>query len=409
MPQPASCPQRPPTAAVNDAIVGEQYVALLQPFLQRLRAAYPHPNRVLHLDTVLTALLIGFYGSTIRSLRTLEDQSQGEGFAPLLPIDRICRSTLSDAMRQMKAEQLLPIVAALMKQTPALRRRDNDLHALLKRVIALDGSIFTVPADVLWAIALTRSNGNVGRQIRLNMQLDVLQFLPGTFSLSGDDDGSESAAFRRDLVAGVTYVADRNFVDFTFIHAVFDVGSDLVVRLKSDTRFVVTEERTLTDADRQAHVVSDRIGHVPGSAGSPGFGDKRLREVVLTDPRSGKPVRLLTSLLDVPARIIGLIYRHRWMIEIFFKWLKCTARLRHFMSESQNGIALQLYVAVIGVLLTHLRTGRRPSLYAANCLAMVATGLMSAQTMLRIVERREKEKDAERARLAQRRAEKAGV
>jgi IS4 transposase len=195
-------------------------------------------------------------------------------------------------------------------------------------------------------------------------------------------------------------------VDFKFIHAVFDRGSDLVVRLKSDTKFVTTEERAITDADRGANVVSDRIGHVPGSAGSPGFGDKPLREVILTDPRSGKPVRLLTNLLDVPARIIGLIYRHRWMIEIFFKWLKCTARLRHLISESQNGITLQLYVAVIGVLLTHLRTGRRPSLYAANCLAMVATGQMSTATMFRILQQRDHEKDLERARLARKRAEK---
>jgi hypothetical protein len=399
-------PQRPDTAQVTDAVVGAQYVQLLAPFLAQLRRAYDHPNRVLHLDTVLTALLIGFYDSTVRSLRTIEDQSQADGFASLLPVDRVCRSTLGDAMRQMKADQLLPIVGALMKQVPALRRQDDDLHALLKRVLAADGSIFTVPADVLWAIALTRSDGKVGRQFRLNLQLDVLQFLPVAFSVSGQDDGSESAAFMRDLVPGVIYVADRNFVDFKFIHAVFDKGSDLVVRLKSDTRFVATACREVTDADRAANVVSDRVGRVPGSRNSPGFGDKPLREVTVRDPRSGKLVRLLTNLLDVPARVIGLIYRHRWMIEIFFKWLKCTAKLRHLISQSQNGVTMQLYVAVIGVLLTYLRTGRRPSLYAANCLAMVAAGRMSAATMLNILRRREREKDLERARLARKRAEK---
>jgi hypothetical protein len=398
--------QRPPIAQATEAVVGERYVELLQPFLARLRGVYDHPNRVLHFDTVLTALLIGFYNTTIRSLRSIEDQSRGEGLVSQLPVERVCRSTLSDAMRQMNAEELLPIIAALMKQVPALRRQDDDLHALLKRIIAADGSIFTVPADVLWAIALTRQNGKVGRQFRLNLQLDVLQFLPATFSISGADDGSESAAFTRDLIPDVIYVADRNFVDFKFIHAVFDKGSDLVVRLKADTRFAVTEERAITDADRAANVVSDRIGRVPGSAGSPGFGDKPLREITLTDPRSGKPVRLLTNLLDVPARVIGLIYRHRWMIEIFFKWLKCTAKLEHLISESQNGVTMQLYVAVIGVLLMHLRTGRRPSIYAANCLAMVAAGQMSVGTMLKILEQREHERDLERARLARKRAEK---
>lgn len=397
-------PQRPAVARVTEAVVGEKYVKLLQSFLQRLRESYDHPNRQLHYDSVLTALLISFYSISIRSLRTMEDKSQAEGFGELLPIPRICRSTLSDAMRQMDARHLLPIVQALMKQLPNLRRQDDDLHALLKRIVALDGSIFTVPSDVLWAIAIERRNGEVGRQFRLNMQLDVLQFVPGYFTISGADDGSESAAFMRDLIGGVIYVCDRNFVDFKFMHAVFDKGSDLVVRLKLDTKFVATEERPITDADREANVISDRIGHVPGSAGSPGFGDKRLREVTLIDPRSGNPVRMLTTLLDVPARIIGLIYRYRWMIELFFKWLKCTAHFRHLLSESPNGITMQLYVAVIGVLLMHLRTGRRPSIYATNCMEMVAAGLMSPQKMFEIVARRERERDLEKARLARKRA-----
>jgi hypothetical protein len=403
-PQSPPTPQRCETAQATEAVVGAQYVQLLGPYLKRLWESYDHPNRQLRYDSVLTALLIGFYSSSIRSLRAMEDKSQCEGFVGLLPLPRICRSTLSDAMRQMDARQLLPIVQALMKQLPHLRRQDDNLHALLKRIIALDGSIFTVPADVLWAIAVGRSNGEAGRQFRLNMQLDVLQFVPTRFSISGEEDGSESAAFMRDLVGGVIYVCDRNFVDFKFMHAVFDKGSDLVVRLKLDTKFVATQERPITDADREANVVSDRIGHVPGSAGSRGFGDKRLREVILTDPRSGKPVRLLTTLLEVPARIIGLIYRYRWMIELFFKWLKCTARLRHLLSEDQNGITMQLYVAVIGVLLMHLRTGRRPSIYATNCIEMVAAGLMSTQKMLEIVERRERERELERARLARKRA-----
>jgi hypothetical protein len=398
---PSASLQRPEVARTPAAVAGP-YVQLLQQHLDRLRQTYNHPNRTLHLDTVLTALLTAFYDPSVRSLRAVDDLSRCEQLADSQPVERICRSTLSDALRQMDAAHLLPIVAQLTRQLPALRRQDDDLHALLKRpLIAADGSTFTVPADVLWAIATTRRDGAAGRQFRLNLQLDVLQFLPTRLSLSGKDDGSESAAFARDLSPGVVYVADRNFVDFKFIHAVFDAHSDLVVRLKSDTKFTALRERPLTDADRAAHVVSDRIGHVKGSAGSPGFGERILREVILTDPRSGKPVRLLTSLLDVPARIIGLIYRHRWMIELFFKWLKCVARLRTFSSQSQNGIAMQLYVAVIAVLLTYLRTGRRPSVYAANCLHWVASGLMSVETMLKVLDLRERERALARKRLAE--------
>ena len=391
-------------ARVSPAAVGAEYVALIQSHMQGLRRLYNHPNRVLHYDTVLAALLTAFYDPALRSLRAMDDFTQCEALADDLPVARVARSTLADAMRTMDAKHLMPLVAKLMKDLPFLGRVDDDLRALLRRLIAADGTIFTVPADVLWAIALTRSDGTVGRQIRLNLQLDVLRFMPAneSISLSGDGDGSESAAFARDLIAGVIYICDRNFVDFKFVHAVFDVGSDLVVRLKSDTKFVTTQERPITDADRAANVVSDRVGRVPGSRQSPGFGDKPLREVTVRDPRSGKPVRLLTSLLDVPARVIGLIYRHRWMIELFFKWLKCVAKVDRFISQSPNGIAVQLYVAVIGVLLTYLRTGRKPSLYAANCMRWVAAGQMTVGTMLRVVAMRDRERELERTRLARR-------
>ena len=397
-------PARPQTARAAEAVVGGRYVQLLQGHLDRLRLAYDHPNRMLHMDTVLTVLLTSFHDPTVRSLRAVEDLSHCEQLVATQPVERICRSTLSDALRQMDSAHLLPVVGHLMQQLPALRHQDDDLHALLKRpLIAADGSTFTVPADVLWAIAVTRKNGAAGRQFRLNLQLDVLRFVPVHLTLSGQGDGSETAAFARDLCSGVVYVADRNFVDFKFIHAVLGAQSDLVVRLKSDTKFTAAQDRPLTDADRAAGVVSDRPGLIKGSAGSPGFGDRVLREVIVADPRTGKSVRLLTSLLDVPARILGLIYRKRWMIELFFKWLKCVARFRTFSSESPNGIAMQLYVAVIAVLLTYLRTGRRPGVYTAHCLHWVASGLMTVETMLKVLEMREREASLARARLAKKR------
>ncbi len=251
---------------------------------------------------------------------------------------------------------------------------------------------------MLWAIALTRSNGQVGRQIRLNLQLDVLHFMPAGFDLSGAGDGSETAAFARNLLADVIYLFDRNFVDFSFLRAVLDKGSDFVVRLKRDTRFIALEERALTEQDKAANVISDRVGHVPGSAGSPGFGEKLFREVIVWDARNNKQVRLLTTLLDLPARTIGQLYRHRWMIELFFRWLKCVAKFEHLFSHNANGIAIQLYVAVIAVLLSYLRTGQRPGVYEFHCLSWVARGMMSVATMQEILAHRQRERDLAKAR-----------
>jgi hypothetical protein len=387
------------STVIDDRLVGAGHVALLGAHLRRLHAHRAHPNRTLHFDALLTTLLLGFYESADRSLRLLDDLSRTAHAQELLDVPRTPRSTMSDALASFDPTQLEPIVRALVQRLPALRRVDDDLHALLKRIVAADGSVFTVPADVAWAIALSRSNGAGGRQIRLNLTLDVLRFVPERFDLSGAGDGSESAAFVRQLVGDVIYLFDRNFVDFAFLHAVLDAGSDFVVRLKSDTNFHAIEQRPLSEADRAVHVLSDAIGHVPGSAGSPGFAARPLREVRVLDTRNNKVVRLLTTLLlDVPAHVIGKLYRQRWSIELFFRWLKCVAKFEHLISHGRNGITIQFYVAVIGVLLTYLRTGQRPGVYEFRCLSWVARGIMDVATMHEVLALRQRERDQARAR-----------
>ena len=385
-------------ARVDGRLVGAEYVELLQDHLHALRPHRAHPNRTLHYDELLAALLLAFYEPADRSLRLVDDLSDGDHARAFLPGGRTPRSTMSDALAGFDPAALGPLVASLVQRLPALPRHDGDLHALLKRVIAADGSLFTVPADVLWAIALTRSNGKAGRQVRLNLQLDVLRFVPTHFDLSGAGDGAEAAAFARSLVPDVIYLFDRGFVDFAFLRAVLARGSDFVVRLKGDTGFVAVEDRPLTDQDKAGGILSDRVGHVPGSAGCPGFGDRLFREVVVRDGRNNKAVRLLTTLLDVPTRTVGQLYRHRWLIEIFFRWLKCVARFEHLVSHRANGIAIQLYVAVIAVLLTYLRTGQRPGVYEFRCLAWVARGVMTVPDMQRVLARRQRERDLAKAR-----------
>ena len=85
--------------------------------------------------------------------------------------------------------------------------------------------------------------------------------------------------------------------------------------------------------------------------------------VTVWDPVNRQEVRLLTTLLDVPAELVGKLYRHRWSIELFFRWLKCVAKIKHLYAESSNGITLQFYVVIIATLLMMLATGSRPSVY----------------------------------------------
>jgi hypothetical protein len=393
--------KRPPL--VKESLVGPANLQVLQEHLGRLRAAYKHPNRLLHLDNLFVALLYAFYNPTCRSLRTLE--GLGKVCQDELGLDRLCRSTTSDALAAFDPSLLLPIVEDLRRRLPALDRADGDLGQIARQLIAADGSYFNIYADVAWAIHWTRSNSKSAAQIRLNFQLDVRNWTPTALSVSGKAQGSETAAVAADLLGGVIYLVDRNFIDFDFFHAVLDKGSDFVVRCKSNMpNFRPTEDRPLTPRDLADGVVRDRIGVLPGR-GAP---ERLMRELTLCDPTTGKSIRVLTSLLDVPAYIIGVLYRQRWQIELFFRWLKVWGNFEHLLSHSRNGLTIQFYVAVIGVLLMYLSTGHRVSKYAVSLLTFVAAGQATLADILPVLETRERERQLERARLARQRAQKLG-
>jgi hypothetical protein len=380
--------------------------AVLQDHLARLRRINDHPNRVLHYDQLLTAHLIGFYDGVVRSLRTLDGRSvASEQMRESLDGLRLARSTIGDAMADLPAAALLPLMQELLARLPANCSHPDlaDLMVLKKRICAIDGSYFRVPSDVLWALAHRRSNNKVGRQVRLDLHLDVLRFLPVKAQVDGNDRGSESAAFAGTLDAGVVYLADRNFIDFDFLRAVLNIGSDFVVRLKNGEKSInllVEKTNELTDRDKAAGVLQDRCVKLPGSSGAPGLGETLLRVVTVFDPVRREEVRLLTTLLDVPAELIGKLYRHRWAIELFFRWLKCVARIKHLFSESSNGITMQFYVVIIATLLMYLRTGHRPSVYTSMLMSTAAAGDLVLEKVPEVLERIAREREQERLRRA---------
>ena len=381
--------------AVAPGVAPGDILGLLQGHLQTLRRVPVHANRRLDHYDLLVALLLAVYEPTVRSLRTLDDASVSQTLMQRhLDAKRLAKSTLSEALASLDAKVVEPLVKRLMAQVPNLPRRDGDL-AGLGRILAVDGSFFRVPAEVLWAIHHVNVNGQPSKKVRLNLQLDVLQFVPVGVSISGQDGTSEGAAIvAQGIIPEAVYLADRGYVDIDFIRAVLEAQADLVVRLRHNTCFEPTSSRPLDPEDQQAHVLSDTVGIMPR------VGPQPLRIVEVYDTRNQKTVRLLTSLLEVPAPIIAKLYRYRWMIELFFRWLKCVARVKHLMSHSANGITLQFYAAVIAVLAGYLVTGVKPGLYEYNMLCGALRGTVTTEGMLQVFARRARERELERIRRA---------
>jgi Transposase DDE domain len=398
---PGRRPGRPKRQAIlPEALIGERYIDFIQRHLQRLRQAYDHANRDLHYDQYLAAYLLAFFNPTVRSLRGMEDMSQIEAVQEMLDIDCIHRNTFSAASHLFDAELLQPIIDDLRARVPDLKQRDPHLATILKSIVAADGSYFTIASHVAWALHHRKSNGLVQGEIRLNMQVRVLDCVPGNLSVSGQAQGKEAGAMKDLLEPQTVYVVDRHYVDFDFMNAVLGIGSDFVIRCRSNAPVFASErDLPLRAEDRAGGVISDRLGHLPGCRAAPDAPRQMLREVTIFNAEKQEMVRIVTTLLDVEAAAVGLIYRYRWQVELFFRWLKVIAAFEHLWAHTQNGLTIQFYVAVIAVLLIYVRLGCKPSKYAFSMLSFVASGQATMEEILPILERRERERALARARV----------
>ena len=373
-----------------------------------------HGNRRIQFDMLLTALLVGAMSGVELSLRSIEKLSVDDRVEDLWNGRKLCRSTVSDMMAQFDFKLLMNLMRELARNVPTLpeAQKDPDLLKLCKRIMAIDGTIYRAATDVVWAIAYSRQNGHKTSHVRLNAMIDVLEFVPESAGVTGKDDGAEPEAYFDKLKAGTVYLCDRNFTHFEFMRKVIEAKGDFVIRLRGDVVFDMVEDRPLPQDAIDAGVISDQVGRIPGSKGTKGLEDQPVRVVVIkaTD-RTGQEqtLRIATSLLDVEAAVIGKLYRCRWQIELFFRWLKCVAGCKHLLSHSRQGVEVQFYLAMIMALLSFLRHGRRLGKHQLAALQMVAQGNMSAKGYAWFAERREREAMLERARRERKKAEAAAA
>jgi hypothetical protein len=390
---------KPPALA---AIAGKKQLASFLKLRKKLRRAHTHPNRVLFYDDALTALLLAFFNPVMRSLRMIEDFSKCPQVQDELEVERICKSTLSDLQAIVDPTLLEPLIASLQRQVPLLQKADPTLGKLLKKMRLVDGSYFNLAGDVQWAFRRGKAwaEDHDDCFVRLDLQLCAATGLPECVEINGCGTSEVNVA-RRHIESGVLYVADRGIFSFGYIDDLLEAGADFVLRIKANVTFGDQKSLPLSDKDRQAGVVSDTLGSLTGRGSSKTL----LREVLIIDAGNpGHLVRLLTNRLDVPAYLVGEVYRCRWQIELFFRWLKVHANFRHLISHSRNGITLGFYVAVIGTLLMYLHTGRKVSKYAFGMLTMVASGQATLADILPILQARERSSELERQRLARKKA-----
>ena len=252
---------------------------------------------------------------------------------------RIARNTMSNAnsVRDWRiyadfAQHLIGIARDLYVDDKLL-----DLEGL-DTVYALDSSTVDLCLSVFpWAPFRSTKAA-----IKLHTLLDLRGNIPSFMFIS--DGKMHDVNILDHLVPepGAFYIMDRGYVDFERLARLDDAGSVFVTRAKSNIKAKRRYSRTV---DRSTGLICDQTIVLTGFYTRQGF-DRPLRRVKFNDPETGKTLVFLTNNFALPAMTIAKLYKYRWQVELFFKWIKQHLRIKSFLGESENAVKAQIWSAI---------------------------------------------------------------
>jgi hypothetical protein len=255
----------------------------------------------------------------------------------------VSRSALSTANRSRPVEVFAGLLSALMAQLQAGYRR--EIGNCVRLIDSTSVQLSKLSGD--WA---TFSAGVCGAKAHIIYDPDADQ--PLYLMVTASNVNDITAAKEMPIEAGATYVFDLGYYDFGWWAKLDQAGCRIVTRLKANTPFAVVEDRPVPQG---SSILSDRTGYLPkrlaASRRNPMAGLVREVQVII---ETGKMLRIFTNDLEASAQEIADLYKRRWTIELFFRWVKQTLKIRHFFGASENAVRIQIAVALIAFVLLRL-------------------------------------------------------
>ena len=378
---------------------GFKHFKLLLPVLEKLHTAGCRRdkagNRILHYDQYAALLLLYFFNPIVTSLRGIQQASQLKKVQRLLGCSRSSLGSLSEAARVFDADLLLGVIEGMVEQLPPVKGNPafDDIKAVLTLV---DGTL--LPALPKLVQAMWQNDQN--RAFKPQTHFELLKGVPVRMDLT-DANTDERDVLASCLQSGRVYVMDRGYAKFALFGKIIQAGSSFVCRIRDNSVFDVLETRSLTADAVQAGIVRDGVVRFTGKMAREADPDRSLRivEVKCTPhrkpsghngrggPEQGETLRIVTDVLEVPAEVIALIYKHRWAIETFFRFFKHVLGCRHLLSHCTNGIEIQTYLGIIACLLIALWTGKKPTLRTYEMICFYFTGMATEEELLAHIEK----------------------
>ncbi|HSH92971.1 MAG TPA: IS4 family transposase [Roseimicrobium sp.] len=341
---------------------------------ERLSAAYKADHRVRHLTTKtqLIALLYGQFSGAV-SLREIVG---GMGSHALrlyhLGAKPVTRSTLADANAQRPSAVFSGLFAEM-----AARAHRGLRRTLGEAVYLIDAtSVRLSPLASDWAGLSARTCG-----AKVHVIYDAGAEQPIYAAVTPARVNDMTAAQTMPIEAGATYVFDLGYYDYRWWASLHKAGCRIITRFKSHTPLTVTAN--LPVPQEASNILGDRIGLLPqrqaGRRKNPL--DTPVREIRVRI-ETGKILRLLSNDLQAPAQEIADLYKRRWAIELFFRWVKQTLKIRHFIGNTENAVRIQIAVALIAFLLLRMTHRAQKAVQSPLAFArLIRVNLMHRKTI----------------------------
>jgi hypothetical protein len=248
------------------------------------------------------------------------------------------RSTLADALnlRDWRIYHALAMRLIL---------RARDLYASDSLDVGLDATVYALDSttiDLCLSLFDWAPFRSTKAAVKMHTLLDLRGAIPAFIHISDGKMHDVNVLDILPMEAGAFYVMDRGYVDFARLYKMHQAGAFFVTRAKSNMN---ARRVYSTKTDRSTGVVCDQLIAMNGYYIAKDY-PEHLRRVRFKDPETGKNLIFLTNNTTLPALTIAALYKNRWQVELFFKWIKQHLRIKKFLGTSQNAVKTQIWCAV---------------------------------------------------------------
>jgi len=345
-------------------------------------------NRLLHMDQYMSLLLLYMFNPICTSLRAVQQASELQKVQRILGCPRASLGSLSESARVFDSSLMQEIIEHLSEKLKPISSHSklDDLSGILT---AVDGTLIPALSKMTWALWKTDQQA-----VKAHTQFDLQKHVPIKITVT-DGNGNEKDVLADHLEPGRIYVKDRGYAGLALFQQILDAQSSFVCRIRDNAVYEVLEEYPLTEDAKAAGIVFDRKVRLGSNTKTKEQLSVPVRLVAIHctphvkraktgrgGPEQGETLLIATDRFDLEADVIALIFKHRWAIEIFFRFFKHVLGCRHLLSYCQNGIELQTYAAIIACMLIALWTGRKPTLRTYEMLCWYFTGMADEEELL---------------------------